>query len=90
MRNVANGTDGCATYLAHPFGNGVGDVEYLRGMFIEEQMIVAEVRPAHVPVEVFGLEIKGKCIGQQGIQHTGEILDLFGGETVWNVDFGYV
>src|ERR1017187_2041689 len=76
--NVSYGVDGCAADLANTLGYGVGDAEYLGCMFVEKQVVVAEMLPAHVPVEVFGLEIEGKCVGNKRVQYTGKILYIFG------------
>jgi hypothetical protein len=43
-------------------------------------MIVAEMRPADMPVKILGLEIKRKGIGQQCVQRTGNILGGIGAE----------
>jgi hypothetical protein len=47
-------------------------------MFVEKQVVVAEMLPAHVPVEVFGLEIEGKGVGYERVQYAGKIVYIFG------------
>ena len=54
-----------AADLARPLGQRLGHVEDLRRLLVEQQVIVAEVRAGHVPVEVLGLEIKREDVGQQ-------------------------
>jgi hypothetical protein len=36
-------------------------------MFVEKQVVVAEVLAAHVPVEVLGLEIEDKSVGNKRV-----------------------
>ena len=43
-------------------------------------MIVAEMRPADVPVEILGLEIERENVGQQGVERAGDVLDGVGAE----------
>src|SRR5579872_1447548 len=49
--------DGSATDFTNALSDVVADGEDLRGLLVEEQMVIAEVRPAHMPVEVLGFEI---------------------------------
>ena len=67
IRDRSYGVDGCAAHFANTLGYGVGDAEYLCCMFVEKQVIVAEVLAAHVPVEVFGLEVEGKSVGNKRV-----------------------
>src|SRR4029079_4017007 len=50
-------TDGGPADLARPLGDLVGRGEDLGGLLVEEQVVVAEMRTGHMPVEVLGLEI---------------------------------
>ena len=43
------------------------------GLLVEQQMVVAEVRPADVPVEILGLEIERKAVGQDAVQRLGNV-----------------
>jgi hypothetical protein len=47
-------------------------------MFVEKQVVVAEMLAAHVPVEVLGLEIEDKGVGNKRVQYAGKILYIFG------------
>ena len=51
-----------------PFGDGIRHVEELIALFVEHQMVIAEVWPGKMPVEILGFQIKGEYIGQQRIQ----------------------
>src|ERR1700678_270726 len=85
---MANGANRGAAHLADALGNADGNGEYLFALLVEQQVVVAEMRSAHVPVEILGFEIKRKKIGQQGVQNAGYILHLLGVEPVWDARFG--
>jgi hypothetical protein len=85
---VPDGADGGAADLADALGDIVADGKNLVALLVEQQMVVAEVGSAHVPVEVLGFEVEGIDIGEQSVEDAGQILDLFGVETVWNVGLG--
>ena len=40
--------------LAYPLGDCIGHCEQLIGLFVQQQMVVTEVRATHVPVEILG------------------------------------
>ena len=52
-----------AADLANPLGDLVGRAEYLLRLLIEQQMVVAEMPAADMPMKVLGLEIERKGIG---------------------------
>jgi hypothetical protein len=54
--------------LADAFGDVVGRAQNLLGLLVEQQVIVAEMRTAHVPMEILGLEVERKRIGQDLIE----------------------
>jgi hypothetical protein len=58
--------------------------EYLGRMFVQKQMVVAEMLSAHLPMEVFGLKVERKGIGHKRVQHAGKVLHIFGRESVGN------
>jgi hypothetical protein len=53
--DVADGTECAAANFSGSFGNVVAHRKDLRRLFIQEQMIVAEVRTTNVPVKALGL-----------------------------------
>ena len=63
-----------AADLAHPLGHRIGDGEDLLGLLVEQQMVVAEMRPADVPVEVLGLEIEREGVGEEPVQRRRDFL----------------
>ncbi len=76
--DVADRPDGGATDLTCSLGDVVGHGEELVAVIVEEEMIVAEVRAAHVPVEVLGLDVEREGIGQEGVESGGDVRDVFG------------
>jgi hypothetical protein len=57
-----------APVLAHAFAHDVGQGKDFGGLFVEQQVQIAELRPGHVPVEVLGLEVKREVIGEKTVQ----------------------
>jgi hypothetical protein len=74
-RNTPDGTQGGGTELPGTFRNIVSHSEYLIRMLVKQQMVVAEVTPPHVPVEVLRFEIKRKRVGEQSQQFAFELPD---------------
>lgn len=50
--------------LANAFRNDVSHGKELLGVFIEKQMIIAEVMPAHMPVKIFRFQVQSEHICQ--------------------------
>ena len=63
--DIADGAQRGSVNLARPFCDIVCHSENLLRLFVQEQMVVTKVMPAHVPMEVLRLQIKGEYIGQQ-------------------------
>ena len=68
LGNVADGAERGAADVADALGDVVGRSQNLLGLLVEQQVIVAEVRTAHVPMEILGLEVERKRIGQDLIE----------------------
>jgi hypothetical protein len=68
LRDIADRTDRCPADLARAFSDVVGHGKDLRGLLVEQQMIIAKVLPAHVPMKVLRLYIKREDIGEQSTQ----------------------
>ena len=64
-----------AADLADPLGHVVGGAKDVGGLLVEQQVVVAEMRPADVPVEILGLEIERVAVGQQPVEGLGHGLD---------------
>jgi len=45
----------------------------LIALFIEQQVVIAEVRPAQMPVEVLRLQVEREHIRKQGVHGSGNI-----------------
>ena len=74
--------------LAHPFRQFVRAGEDLVGLFVQHQVVVAEVRPADVPMEILGLEIEREGVGQQTVQRLRNLGDGLLGKIGRRVEFG--
>src|SRR3954469_13290235 len=61
-RYVPNGSDSEPAQLSDALGNGIGHGKKLVSLLIQEQMVIAEVRATHVPMEILGLEIEGEDV----------------------------
>src|SRR6266508_1532829 len=64
-----------ATNLSNSLCDGICHREKLVGALIEEQMVIAEMRTAHVPVEIFCFHIKREHIGENGVHLCADILN---------------
>jgi hypothetical protein len=64
--------------LSNPLGDWIGHREKLVGVLIEKQVIIAEMRPAYVPVKIFGLHVEREHIRENGIHRAAYV---FGGGT---------
>src|SRR6266568_6974112 len=60
--------------LAYALGDDVGDRVDLVGLLVEQQVVVAKMRPRHVPMEVLGLHVERKYVGEQRVQRAGDVL----------------
>src|SRR5260370_39122647 len=60
------------------FSNSLGDLirhgEKLVAMFVEQQVVVAEMRTAHVPVEIFRLQVEREHVRQNSVHGASNIL----------------
>ena len=72
-RDMADRAERRAADLAHALGDVVGDGEDLVGLLVEEQVVVAEMRPAHVPMEILGLEVEREGVGEQRVERAGDV-----------------
>src|SRR5437867_9996405 len=64
-----------ATDLSNSLCDGICHREKLVGALIEEQMVIAEMRTAHVPMEIFCFHIKREHIRENGIHRCADILN---------------
>jgi hypothetical protein len=61
-RDLAGRTDRRSTDLARTFSDVVCGSEYLVGLFVKHEVIVAKMAARHVPVEVLGFHIESEHI----------------------------
>ena len=62
-----------STDLAHTFCDNVGHGEELLGVVVEEQVIIAEMMPAHVPMEIFGFQIEREHVRKDRVHRSRDI-----------------
>jgi hypothetical protein len=67
-RDVSDGAKRRTADLTHPLGDRIRDRNDLIGLLIEQEVVVAEMRSAHVPVEVFRLQGQSEHVRQQAIE----------------------
>src|SRR5262245_63576960 len=79
-RDIADGAQRSSTDLARPLGDRVRHREDLCRLLIEQQMIVAKVAPAYVPVKVLRLYVKRKYVGKQSTSVARDLLNRIVGE----------
>ncbi len=66
--------------LADAFGDRVGHGVELLGLLVQQQVIVAEMRAAHVPVEILGFEVQSEHIREDAVHTRRDILRGFRAE----------
>jgi hypothetical protein len=47
--------------------------EYLISVIVEQEVIIAEVRAAHVPMKILSLEVKAEDIRKENIECLGDV-----------------
>jgi hypothetical protein len=78
LGDVADRTNGGAADLAHPLGQDVDAALQLVALLVEQQVVVAEVRAADVPMEVLGLHIERERVGHECVERGRNLADRFG------------
>src|SRR5437588_566705 len=71
---------------ARPFGQNVDAVFQLAGLLVEQKVVVAEMRAAHVPMEVLGLEIEREGIGQERVERRRYLANGLGRKVGWSIE----
>src|SRR5262249_15590345 len=59
--------------LPHALRNRIGHRKDLFCLLVEQQVVVAEMRSAHVPVKVLGLDVEREHVRERAVQRRGEI-----------------
>ena len=70
---MADGPQRLAAELAHALGERVGHRVELVAVLVQQQVVIAKVRAAHVPVEILRLEVQGEHVGQDAVQRAGDV-----------------
>ena len=64
-RNVADRMERGSADLAGSLGDVVRHGENLLSVFVHQQVVIAEVPPTHMPVEILRLDIDCEHVGKQ-------------------------
>ncbi len=76
LADLADAPNRRAADLAQPFGQPIDRFEDALRLLVEEQMVVAEMGPAHVPVKVFRLHVQREGIRDQRVDRIAYVPDL--------------
>ena len=77
-----------AADLAHALGEFIGGREDVICLLIEQEVIIAEVPAAHMPMEVLGFHIERETVGKQAIQRFRDFLDRVFGQIGRGIEIG--
>ena len=77
---MPDGTQRRAADLADALGDRIGHGIDLIGLLIQQQVVVAEVRAAHVPVKILGLQVQREHIGQDAVHPAFDALGRGGAQ----------
>ena len=69
------GADREAVKLPSSFGGVIGHGKELIAMVGQQKVVVTEMRTAHVPVEILGLQVAGKDIRNECVEATTDLAD---------------
>ena len=56
------------------------------GLLVQEKVIVAKVRPGHVPMKVLGLEIERERVGKKKVQRAGDVAHGVRRKVCWSCE----
>src|SRR5581483_1419347 len=79
-RNVADRAKCRLADLAHALRNNVGRGKNLFGLLVEQQVVVAEMRSADVPVKILGFQVQRETVGEEAVESAGDIFRGIGAE----------
>src|SRR5271170_5356422 len=85
LRDVADGPESSSAEFACPLGDIVRHREDLSTLIIEQQMVIAEMRAAHVPVEILRLEVESEHVGEHLAQLGGNLYDGIAAQVCWGL-----
>src|SRR6266481_2738677 len=73
MGDMADRLDRKSANFPNSLGDRIRHGKKLVAVFVEEQVVVAEMRAAQVPVEVFGFQVKREYVRQNGVHGAGYV-----------------
>jgi hypothetical protein len=71
--DLPDGVERQLAQLPHPLGDRIRHGIDLVRLLVQQQVVVAEVWTAHVPVEVLGLEVEGEGVRQKAVERRGGV-----------------
>jgi hypothetical protein len=74
-RDMSDGADRGAAKLPGPFSEVISHGKELIAMVVQQQVVVAKMRAAHVPVKVLSLEVEGKDIRNECVEASADLAD---------------
>src|SRR5436190_20844621 len=77
-RDMSDLSQGKSSDLSYSLRYWFSHREKLVVVFIQQQLVIAKVRTAHVPVKIFGFHIEREHVGQNSVHGPR---DVFGGRT---------
>jgi hypothetical protein len=77
-RDVPDRMQGPSADLPNALRNRIGRGKYLFTLFVEEKMVVAEMRARHMLMKILRLDVKGEHVGQDDRHGRRDILDCAG------------
>src|SRR5690242_21636662 len=79
---------GGASNLADALRNRVGHRKKLIRLFVQQQMIIAEMRSAHMPMEVLGFQVQHEYVRKDPVQRTRDVLGCLGLQIGRGIEWG--
>src|SRR5437879_3710178 len=82
--------EGGASNLADALRNRVRHGKKLIRLFVQQQMIIAEMRSAHMPMEVFGFQVQHEYVREDRVQRTRDVLSCLGLQIGRGIEWGHL
>ena len=74
-RYMSDGADRGPAKLPSSFGEVISHGKELIAMVVQQKVVVTEMRAAHVPVRVLGLQLEGKDIRNECVETSTDLAD---------------
>ena len=84
--DMADRAERCAADLPNPLGNIIRGGENLISLLVQQEMIITEMGPRHVPMKVLRLHIEGEHVSKENRERTGNIVDGISFQVGWRFE----